>query len=155
MPRLHVIPQIATCQATCQALLSMEFSVHGILCPWNSPGKNTGVRCHSLLQGIFSTQGSNLQCRQIPYHLSHQGSPIFSEGDLSCLNWNILNLQCCVICWCTAKWYIYIHTLNYIYTFYISFIIVYYKIISFLILLFLVKIPTKVFFFFFKDYKSI
>ena len=30
------------------------FSVHG-----DSPGKNTGVRCHALLQGIFPTQGSN------------------------------------------------------------------------------------------------
>ena len=29
------------------------------LCPWNSPGKNTGVGCHSLLQGIFPTQGLN------------------------------------------------------------------------------------------------
>ena len=40
-----------------------------LLCPWNSPGKNTGVVCHSLLQRIFSTQGSNLSlphCRQIP-----------------------------------------------------------------------------------------
>ena len=27
--------------------------------PWNSPGKNTGVDCHSLLQGIFRTQGLN------------------------------------------------------------------------------------------------
>ena len=30
------------------------------LCPWDSPGKNTGVDCHGLLQGIFPTQGSNL-----------------------------------------------------------------------------------------------
>ena len=33
--------------------------------------------CHSLLQGIVLTQGSNLgllHCRQILYHLSHQGS---------------------------------------------------------------------------------
>ena len=22
-------------------------------CPWNSPGKNTGVGCHALLEGIF------------------------------------------------------------------------------------------------------
>ena len=29
------------------------------LCPWDSPGKNTGVGCHSLLQEIFPTQGSN------------------------------------------------------------------------------------------------
>ena len=28
-------------------------------CPWDSPGKNTGVGCHDLLQGIFLTQGSN------------------------------------------------------------------------------------------------
>ena len=43
----------------------------------NSPAKNTGVGCHGLLQGIFPTQGSNPglpRCRQILYHLSHQGS---------------------------------------------------------------------------------
>ena len=28
-------------------------------CPWDSPGKNTGVGCHSFLQGIFPTQGLN------------------------------------------------------------------------------------------------
>ena len=39
---------------------------------------NTGVGCHSLLQGIFPTQGSNLglpHCRQILYHLRQQGGP--------------------------------------------------------------------------------
>ena len=44
----------------------------------NYPGKNTGIGYHSLLQGIFLTQGSNpdlLHCRWTPYHLSHQGSP--------------------------------------------------------------------------------
>ena len=49
-----------------------------LLCPWDSPGKNTRVGCHFLLQGIFPTQGLNLgllHCRQILYHLSHQGSP--------------------------------------------------------------------------------
>ena len=49
----------------------------GLLCLWNSPGKNTGVDCHFLLQGIVSTQGSNpglLHCRQILYPLSHQRS---------------------------------------------------------------------------------
>ena len=52
-------------------------SVHG-----DSPGKNTGVGCHALLQGIFPTQGSNEglpHCRQILYHLSHQGSPRIQE----------------------------------------------------------------------------
>ena len=48
-----------------------------LLCPWNSPGKDTGVGCHSLLQGIFPTWGLNpglLHWRQILYQLSHQGS---------------------------------------------------------------------------------
>ena len=48
-------------------------SVHG-----DSPGKNTRVGCHALLQGIFLTQGSNLgllHCRWILYQLSHRGSP--------------------------------------------------------------------------------
>ena len=30
-----------------------------LLCPWDSPGKNTRVGCHSLHQGIFPTQGLN------------------------------------------------------------------------------------------------
>ena len=44
----------------------------------DSPGKNTGVGCHALLQGIFPTQGLNpglLHCRWILYQLSYQGSP--------------------------------------------------------------------------------
>ena len=46
-----------------------------LLCPWDSPGKNTGVGSLSLLQGIVPTQGSNagLLCgRQILYSLSPQ-----------------------------------------------------------------------------------
>ena len=49
-----------------------------LLCPWKSPGKNAGVRCHPLLQGIFPTLGSNpglQQCRRILYCQSHLGSP--------------------------------------------------------------------------------
>ena len=49
-----------------------------LLCPWNFLGKSTGVGCHFLLQGIFPTQEWNLgllHCRQILYHLRHQGSP--------------------------------------------------------------------------------
>ena len=48
------------------------------VCPWNCPGKNTGVDCHFLLQEIFPTQGSNLgllNCRRIFYHLSQPGKP--------------------------------------------------------------------------------
>ena len=32
-----------------------------LLCPWDSPGKNTGVGCHFFLQGVFLTQGWNLR----------------------------------------------------------------------------------------------
>ena len=52
-------------------------SVHG-----DSSGKNTGVGCYGLLEGIFSTWGSNPclpRCRQILYHLSHQGTPKILE----------------------------------------------------------------------------
>ena len=31
-----------------------------LLCPWDSPGKNTGIGCHAPLQRIFPTQGSSL-----------------------------------------------------------------------------------------------
>ena len=44
----------------------------------DSPGKNTRVGCHALLQGIFPTQGLNPglpHCRWMLYCLSHQGHP--------------------------------------------------------------------------------
>ena len=64
------------------AQLCLTLQPHGLqptrlLCPWNFPGKNTRVGGHPLLQGIFLIQGLNLgllHCRQILYHLSHQGS---------------------------------------------------------------------------------
>ena len=55
----------------------MDCSLPRLLCPWNSPGKNTGVVSHSLLYDIFPIQGPNhglLLCRQILYHLSHRRS---------------------------------------------------------------------------------
>ena len=48
----------------------------------DSPGENTGLGCHALLQEIFPSQGSNpglLQYRWILYHLSHQESPRILE----------------------------------------------------------------------------
>ena len=49
----------------------------------DSPDQNTGMGCHNFLQGIFPTQVLNpglLHCRQILYHLSHQGSPCGWSG---------------------------------------------------------------------------
>ena len=59
------------------SVVSDSLQPHGLwparlLCPWNSPGKNTGVGCHFFLQGIFP---SLLHCRQILYHVSNLGSP--------------------------------------------------------------------------------
>ena len=56
---------------------SMVYSPPGSFVHGDSPGKSIGVGFHALLQGIFPTQGSNpglLHCRQIFYHLSHQGN---------------------------------------------------------------------------------
>ena len=49
-------------------------------CPWNFPGKNTGVGCYLLLQGIFLTQGSNshlLNWQADSLLLSYWGNPIY------------------------------------------------------------------------------
>ena len=59
-----------------------------LLSPWDSPGKNTGVDCHSLLQRIFPTQGSNpglLHCRQILYCLSYREDQSGIKSDLLAL----------------------------------------------------------------------
>ena len=61
-------------------------SLTRLLCPWDSPHKNTWVGCHALLQRILPTQGSNLdlpQGKQILYHLSHHGSVQFSHSVVS------------------------------------------------------------------------
>ena len=66
-------------------------SVHGIL-----PGKNTRVNSHSLLQGIFPTQELNpslLHCRQILYHLRHQGSPSRAVGRSNKAWWSRIAFQ--------------------------------------------------------------
>ena len=57
---------------------SMDYSPTGSSVHGDSPGKNTRVGCHALLQGIFPTQGSNPglpHCKWILYQLSHKGSP--------------------------------------------------------------------------------
>ena len=46
------------------------------LCPWDSPGKDTGVGCHFLLQGIFLTQGANLSL----LHWQADSLPLSQQG---------------------------------------------------------------------------
>ena len=55
-------PCICCCFVTqlCLTLCSPILQFARLLCPWDSPGKNTGEGCHALLQGIFWAQGLNL-----------------------------------------------------------------------------------------------
>ena len=84
-PRYREGPRVtcSMCQPlSCVQLFATPWPIaHEAPLSMHSPGKNTGVGFHFLLQGIFPTQGSDLglpHCRQILYHLSHQGSPILS-----------------------------------------------------------------------------
>ena len=79
-------PVLCCCSLVAQSCLTLcdpiDCSPPGSSVYGDSPGKNTGVNCHGLLQGIFLTQGSNPglpHCRWIFYHLSHQGSPRILE----------------------------------------------------------------------------
>ena len=54
---------ILICAVLSHLVVSNSLQLHGLqptkfLCSLDSPGKNTGVGCHALLQGIFPTQGS-------------------------------------------------------------------------------------------------
>ena len=80
-------------------------SVHG-----DSTGQNTGVGCHALLQGIFSTQGWNPglpHCRQILYHWTTREAQETGVGSLSVLqgtfrtqgtNWGLLPCRWILYC---------------------------------------------------------
>ena len=72
------------------SVVSDSLRPHGLLparllWPWDSSGKNTGVGCHSLLQGVFWAEGSNpglLYWRQILYSLRHRGAPLTKRWEL-------------------------------------------------------------------------
>ena len=66
-------PRFLLSRITCafvlgSSMVSNSLRPHGLYSPWNSPGQNTGVGSHVLLQGFFPSQGLNpglLHCRQI------------------------------------------------------------------------------------------
>ena len=65
-------------------------SVTRLLCPGNSPGKNTRVGCHSFSRGSSQARDWTwVSCigRQILYHLSHQGSPFWKDEHAA---WNVM-----------------------------------------------------------------
>ena len=57
-----------------------------LLCPWDSPGKNTRVNCHFLLLGIFLTQGLNLHLSLLHWQvgsvpLAPPGKPKYDDNN--------------------------------------------------------------------------
>ena len=58
------------------SVVAKSLRPHGLYSPWNSPGQNTGVGTHSLIHGIFQTQGSN---PGLP-HLQADSLPADAEG---------------------------------------------------------------------------
>ena len=140
---------ICVCVCACVTQLCLTLRPHGLqpirlLCPWNSPGRNTGVGCHSLLQGIFPTQGQNLgllHYRQILYCLSLREFHIYMcvciyiyVYENICIYSENIYIICIYICyevmsnqlmdtenqyqiniWCVYIYiYIYIHQISYI-----------------------------------------
>ena len=61
---------------------SQELQAARLLCPWNPPGKNTGVGCHFLFQGIFPNTGSNPRLLYLLYWQAHS-LPVLQLGSLS------------------------------------------------------------------------
>ena len=69
---------LETRESESRSVKSDSSQPHGLCSPWNSPGQNTTVGSHSLLQGVFPTQGSNPglpHWRRILYHLSQRKAP--------------------------------------------------------------------------------
>ena len=111
MPEVKGIPRIDT-YVLSHSVVSNSLRPHGLqpsrlLCPWDSPGKDTDVGCHTLLQRIFPTQGSNpgspsLQPDSLPSE--SPGKPKNTTvGSLSLLqgnfptqesNWGLLHCRC-------------------------------------------------------------
>ena len=86
---------VTTCvrAQSCLTLRPHGLQPTSLLCPWNFPGKNTGVGCHFLLQGIFSTQGLNLhllhwQADSLPtvYHTRIQNLLMDKQVVTDCLD---------------------------------------------------------------------
>ena len=78
--KLYLLCRVCVAPQSCPALCDPMTIAHKapLSMGMDSPGKNTGVGCHALLQGIFPTQGWNPglpHCRWIFCSLSHQGSP--------------------------------------------------------------------------------
>ena len=100
-PSVKIVLWLCRRMCVC-SLMSDSLRLRGLqsmrlLCPWDVPGKNNGVGCHFLLQGLFLAQGSNLhllhllhwQADSLP--LSHVGSPCGYVG--ICANFQKMHIE--------------------------------------------------------------
>ena len=91
---MHVY--VLSCSVVSNSLRPQGLNPTRRLCPWNFPGKNTGVDCHFLLEGIFPTRGSILSLasaafdRQSLYHCTTW------EGQYICMHLHAQSLQLCL-----------------------------------------------------------
>ena len=80
----NVVCELSHFSCVCVTLWTVQPSLPGSSVHGDSPGKNTGVGCHSLFQGIFPTQGrtcvSYISCigRWVLYHFANKGP--YSQG---------------------------------------------------------------------------
>ena len=81
---LRLLFLLFSCSVVSDSLQPHGLKPARLLCPWDFPGRNTGLGCHALLQEIFLTQGSNpclLHWEAGSLPLSHQGSPLYSSTE--------------------------------------------------------------------------
>ena len=91
---------VCVCSVVSDSLPPYELQSTRFLCPWNFPGKDTGVDCHFLLQGIFPTQGSNT-CLLDLLHLLHRQAdslPLCHLGSPQYYGEREINPEHCEIC---------------------------------------------------------
>ena len=75
-------------------LLPKGLQPASLLCPWDFPGKNTGVGCHFLFQGIFPTQGLNMPSPELIGGFFTNGSPGKPYTDITHPK---MNVACCLL----------------------------------------------------------
>ena len=109
------IPQYPPCDVLCSVtrIVSDSLWPHRpqairLLCPWVTPGKNTGVGCHALLQGNFLIQESNphlLHCRRLLYRWFTMEAPISSPLCLNPARCRVSSESGCPQTWDTHKFF--------------------------------------------------
>ena len=98
------------CAQLCLTLCNpVDHNLPGSVCPWDSPGKNTGVGCLVLLQGIFPTQGLNpcllrlLRWQAGSLALAPPGKPNGLKS-CKCFIWQFWKSEVCSgACWAKIK----------------------------------------------------